>query len=786
MTYPGSTPSLVSSASPASLSAMSLQCLTHSDDGFYRLPLTPSVHSARPGARSREATSDLSFPLPPLPDSAALLLDRAAAAQTAGGGSFYGSSGGATPSPTYSLPSSPPPSSAPPNLPDFVSVFVNPATSGERTGSVSRDTYPPVPPSPRPIPSHVRQLDSISSSVLSPPRASQHLRQRVLPSPDTRSPHAERHEAIECPAVDDVFETASIVAKKRRTEAWLSAIPSASRPPDASSERATLGAGSLRSGLTWLARARPGWAIRSEGQGWAGEKLSDLSDSGHRGPAGPVALSGKGGWKKALPTSRKARISLAVALVVVLLLAVGLATGLTREAASQAGSVDCRCENGGRARASSDGRCFCACPDAWGGTSCHLDATCVDVGAGAARPVAQGLLDVAASASELWQPEVNTTRLATVLHDYILPTSPSSSGTTCQSQLSLLALPSLSFSAFPSRLRWTESALLHTLALTESNSSLAQFRTFASSLSFSQFGDAPVTVPSTNYQLVAGGYLFDLATLERSVRAEQTWEKVVDPPSEAVALIGPASLAVLDRMSAQASAANAQRSRALAHYWVDSLAVEEETLDAFRAAVKAASMVLPVEEVDGVQRGVALACRPGLNAEEAVRINEVEGGIFCLAEVQAGQAGNSSCTDRPIYGMLNLLNRSLLSSANSSSPLSVTSIDQNTISSRLTYHAGALLSPLSLANAFSSSPSAPSARATPERIGLALKLDHVLLDYLLLLPSLDAARELVQYLTQEPAAIDPPDGRDFPVLAAERDEEWPVLEVQLWGGWVAG
>ncbi|GAA5994441.1 uncharacterized protein JCM10292_002068 [Rhodotorula paludigena] len=783
MPYLGSTPSLVSSASPASLSALSLQCLTRSDDGFYRLPLTPSVNSAKQGARSREGTSDLSFPLPPLPDAAALLLDRAAAAQATGGGSLYGSSsGGATPSPTYSLPSSPPPSSAPPNLPDFVSVFVNPAPSGRSTDLVSRNTYPLVPLSPRPIPSHVRQLDSISSSVLSPPRASQHLRRRFLPLTDTHPLPDERHEPIERPDIDEGFETASIVAKKRRTEAWLSALPPASQPPDAPSERATIGAGSLRSGLGWLARARPGWAITSEGRDWSGEKLSDSGDSGHRGPARSVA-SRRGGWTKALPTSRKARITLAVTLVVVLLLAVGLATGLTRRSASHASSVNFKCENGGRARASSDGRCFCACPDAWGGTSCHLDATCIDVGGGADRPVAQGVLDVAASASELWKPGVNTTRLATVLHEYILPTSPSSTGTTCQSQLSLLALPSLSFSAFPSRLRWTESALLHTLALTESNSSLAQFRTFASSLSFSQFGDAPATFPSTNYQLVAGGYLFDLATLERSVRAEQTWEKVVDPPSEAVALIGPASLAALDRMSAQASAAHAQRSRALEHYWADTLALKEETLDAFRAAVKAAKVVVPVGEVDGVQRGVAIACRTGLSADEAERINEVEGGIFGLANIQARDA---TCTDRPIHGMLNLLNRPLLSSANSSSSLSVTSIVQNTISSRLTYHAGALLSPLSLAEAFPSSPSGPSAPATPERIGLAPKLDHVLLDYLFLLSSLDAARELVQYLTQEPAAIDPPDGRDFPVLAAVRDEEWPVLEVQLWGGWVAG
>ncbi|BGP47396.1 hypothetical protein JCM10450v2_003248 [Rhodotorula kratochvilovae] len=769
---PAHTPS-----SPNSHTSLSLPHITRSDDGFYRLPVTPSSASARRTRREREDTSDMAFPLPPVPDSAALLLDRVAADATWPMSYRGSSSGGPTPSPTYSLPTSPPPNSPPPPLPGFVSVFVDPHAKitsrfededcddddDDLSRLPSQTTYPPLPtPPPRANPrhSHARAMESVSSSLASPRR--QTLRQRVV------APPIEEHRASRT-------REASDEAKQTRMETWLRGL-APSRASSIAGDVAPSTGKSAESGkIRWAEKAAPGWSLRSDPARWGGDRAAG------------------GGWKARLGSavrSKKVRILAAVGFVAVLLVVVGLATGLTRKAAALAASTAaaaCNCEHGGSARATSDGLCYCSCSAEWGGTSCHLNATCVDVGGG---PVAQGLLDLTDEASTLWQPALNASQLRGVLKSYFLPSSASTSST-CQSQLSLLVLPNLPSSAYPSRLRWTESALVHTLVRTESNSTLTQLRTFASGLSFAPFGDSPASKPNSNYQVIAGGWTWDLAVLQRS--ATGSWASVVKPSSEVAARLAaaPAAQRALDRLAPAAAAASAQRTKALEHYWTDTLGRTSDELAAFRTAVQSAEVVIPFDatasvggtemmdlaaaQTDAGSFPPAIGCWAGLSDEVVERVNAVERDVFGLDAVLSSQAFNTSCVDRPLYGVLNLLQlRVPFPSTDSRSPLPQQSLVlfSDTTASRITVHAGELLAAGPLVDA----PTSPSQPATLERFGLISRLDHVLFDLLAAVP-VSTATDLVTYILSSPSG--PPSATTYPSLLTGA---LPLLEVQLWGG----
>ena len=660
---PSSSPDSPSPASPSQI-----PLITRSDDGFYRLPVTPSsaTHSVGRTRRERQSTSDLAFPLPPVPDSAAthlVFLEGSSAAADSprwptsifgrsSASALTGTAGRPTPSPTThnSLPSSPPPTSPPPPLPDFVSLFLDPqrGTSSSSASSSSSSTsshgtelhahaqYPPAAPPQRH--SHARAQDSLSSAVAGP-AARQSLRLRAVGAP-----------------VSDELEQggaeggAAGGGARDRLDAWLRGVAPA-RPPSCGEPArgpSSSGAGGGSGKVRWAASAAPGWSLRSDPARWAGSRAPDPSPRARLRSA----------WR-----SSRVRLAAALVLVVALLLVVGLAVGLSRRAPVVAAPAACECEHGGSARRTSGGGCECACSAGWGGTSCRLNATCVSDGGGGGGLVAQGLLDVAERASALWEPEVDTTRLGALLEAYFVPPSSASSSSSCQAQLALLVLPNLPSSTFPSRLAWTESALVHTLALTESNSTLAQLRTFASALSFAPFGDAPASKPNSNYQVIAGGWTWDFSVLQRSATGD--WASVVKPSSDSTMRLAaaPAALGALDRLAPVAAAASVQRTKALEHYWATALGRSDDELQAFREAVWRAEVVVPLDAtasvggtgmMDLAQAQASAAsfppasgCWSGLSEAVVERVNALEVDVFGLSGVSSSQALDSSCLVRP-------------------------------------------------------------------------------------------------------------------------------------------
>ena len=129
------------------------------------------------------------------------------------------------------------------------------------------------------------------------------------------------------------------------------------------------------------------------------------------------------------------------------------------------------------------------------------------------------------------------------------------------------------------------------------------------------------------------------------------------------------------------------------------------------------------------------------------------------------------CTQiRPIYGFLDLF--SLSSPVSSASPAQASLILTQSVTPRLTYHAGPLLS---LENASSSSPTP----VTIEQFGLSDQLDHVLLDYLNLL-EVERAKFVLDYVLSSTA--DPPSSESQLAGIADGLEGLPLMGLQVWGG----
>ncbi|GAA5977614.1 hypothetical protein JCM5350_002294 [Sporobolomyces pararoseus] len=415
---------------------------------------------------------------------------------------------------------------------------------------------------------------------------------------------------------------------------------------------------------------------------------------------------------------------------------------------------------------------------------CSLDSTCITLGG---NSIARAFLDLANVSSTIWNPPIDPARLAYTLNHYVSP-SPFSSSTgsssSCSSQLSLLAIPSLS--SFPNHLQFSRLALVHTLALTESNSTAFRLYNFICSLNFKT--DEPSSSPNSNYQIISGGFTWDFSTMKRTVQ-NLKWKDLVKPREEEFdRLEARNSIEVLDRISRFAVAENSQRSIALMNFWKDSLGRKEEELDSFRTVVRNSEKLIPFDQDVRTIRGLVgarndsldiiegIGCRGDLSDEVQEKVNEVENKVFDLGET----ASIKSCSARPIYGVLNLFHLSTpfppsLLSTRPTLPQNYLVLAQN-VSNRISLHAG---------ETFSAGPSAlppPSSLSSPvsiERSGLVNQLDHVLMDYLDLL-EIETANLVIDFLLSN--SILPPSNSSALVSKTIALANLPIFEIQIWGG----
>ncbi|ORY78832.1 hypothetical protein BCR35DRAFT_304821 [Leucosporidium creatinivorum] len=643
------------------------------------------------------------------------------------------------------------------------------------------------------------------ASIISPPRGA-NMRQRVAQPEGSSSRGIEveledlvrRAEKVESRLLDDgaVGKKGSPSRRKdyprglghgksdsQASKWWMFGLegggrssPSGKRSSSAAEGWSTLGEESSRSGgATRTAEERRLERERRKVRE-ARRKTQDWLSSTTEATSGKRRWFGGAGWKPLL-ASRRFRW-LAGALVALIVLAIILGVVLSQRNSGSSSLGDCVCQNGGTVKSTSGVSCECSCPSAWGGTSCHLNATCTG---DSSLPIAQGLLDVATTANTLFSPSFDASRLPLIVNSYLGSTP--SPKKTCQSQLDLISLPNLPISSYPTRLLWTEAAVAWGWGVSEAKTGL---RTFASALNFSPFGDEASTVPNSNYQMIVAGLTFDLAQMTSSIPAV-SWVSKASPSAEQVALVSSSASSTLDRMASYAVAGSKGRTTALQHLWSE-LGLADADLATFKSALQDAEVLVPFEATGSLPTGetmmslaqglsntssfpVGVGCMAGLSGEELSRVIEVEQKAFGLAALQVGGSFNaSSCLDRPLYGILNLLNLRLpfASTDNRTSLPSQAITLSSDAKARCTLHGGE-----TLVGALAGSPSASSSSSSADQFGTFANLDHVLLAYLNLLTA-EQATELASFVLSSTAA--PPNSTSSLLGSL------PIFEVQLWGG----
>ncbi|KAM0789006.1 hypothetical protein ACM66B_003074 [Microbotryomycetes sp. NB124-2] len=357
-------------------------------------------------------------------------------------------------------------------------------------------------------------------------------------------------------------------------------------------------------------------------------------------------------WKnRSRNMSRKSWILVGV-IIVALALAIALAATLIRRSGQDQVTTrrGCSCVNRGKPQLQADSSCLCSCPSDWGGTSCHRNATCA--GAGDYR-IAQGILDVAMHSHSLFQPSLNLSRIPIVVNTYF-GRAVSNSSTSCSSQLDLLTLPRIDSVNFPLRLAWTEAAIIWANMYSES---LTGIRSFVSALDFNSFGDEPVTVSVSRYQVLVAGYVFDFSTMTRTP-PQVFWSLRTRPSAEQESLVSVSIKNVLDRVSTLAVAGSNGRMKALEHFWTEH-GLELDQLEAFRNAVAEAPLVVAVGQM-GRNRGgpktgrtKPRACDPDLDDVDREAVIAFENKVFGLP--LDSKIATNDCENRPTYVSLDIL-----------------------------------------------------------------------------------------------------------------------------------
>jgi hypothetical protein len=406
-------------------------------------------------------------------------------------------------------------------------------------------------------------------------------------------------------------------------------------------------------------------------------------------------------------------------------------------------------------------------------------------------------VDIAgSSAASQFDPSINTTRLAESIKLYYNVSSNSSTGSGCAGQTALVDLGSSSSNStgFADQWAWAQSAVLWSVATTE-NFTDDSLRSFAASLNFSSLTKR--TASNAAFELESNGFIYDFAA-EQVIAPARSWVGT-DP-----AVLNETSVkSALDRRTAMAVAASTQRSLALQHYWTDTLGMDSSTLDAFVEGVLGAPVLVPVDvtakvgevammdlaQVEGTDTPFPppLGCYPGLSSGVLKEIDAVEVDVFGLdpvAKTNLSSSINKTCLAvRPVYGMLNVAN--LRTPFVDSDPRATwlagqaVVVNSGDVKNRMTVHAGEVLVAGVNGTAGASSRSAPAAGT---RYGTAGAIDHVLLDWLDLFPSPQAARNMAIYVlsaTNTTTTNTTSEG-DEPFGGAAADT--PVLEVEIWGG----
>jgi len=283
------------------------------------------------------------------------------------------------------------------------------------------------------------------------------------------------------------------------------------------------------------------------------------------------------------------------------------------------------------------------------------------------------------------------------------------------------------------------------------------------------------------FSLTSTGFIYDFVA-QTVTQPNATFINNGQPTSAQISQVGSTAQSALDRMYTYALASSTQRQDALSTYWRSVLNQNPADLGVFISTISASPILVPF---DATSPNVAnllttsksapfpppLACYPGLNSTQIQQVNTMETLVFGLPPVSAATQFNTSCfADRPIYGVLDVLQLRLPFIDSWTGVAKQAAVLTADVRPRVVVYSGEVLS------ALPNAPNATTMQTNPLQYGTLGDFNHVILNYISSIPDVNVATALVKFVLSSPAVPPTNTSTLFQSLASI-----PVLEVGILG-----
>lgn len=387
------------------------------------------------------------------------------------------------------------------------------------------------------------------------------------------------------------------------------------------------------------------------------------------------------------------------------------------------------------------------------GVACNLNSTCVCTSSlsGQCDGLAQNIVDLIPTLNELFS--TNLTRNAVYNKIWLAQGAVPGS---CASQSRLVDVaPALTSLISENVTQWAQTALLWNLVESQDLKETATLQKFIQSAPWKSFNPNGST---SSFSTTASGYTFNFATREVNP-PNVSFVTAGQPTAAQLSEIGPVAQSALDRMYSFASASSIQHQKALENYWTTVLQQEPADLPTFLSAFSVSPILLPFDATltrppQALDKLLTpstsspfpppLSCFPGLNPSQVQQVNAIEGRVFGLSQLSSASQFDPHCyPDRPIYGVLDVLRlRSPWLDPGSGIPRQAAVLKRE-VAPRVILHNGVILSPLP---GPSNVTTITAEQSDPRQYGTLGQFNHVVLQYLSSIRSLNVANALVKYV----------------------------------------
>ncbi|KAI0321372.1 hypothetical protein OF83DRAFT_1168527 [Amylostereum chailletii] len=463
-----------------------------------------------------------------------------------------------------------------------------------------------------------------------------------------------------------------------------------------------------------------------------------------------------------LPTTRRGRIKLAVglsslAVSVIVAIVIGVVVG------RQNSSPNC---SGGFA-----------------GSACSLNATCVCTSSdsGQCNRLAQSLIDLIPTVNNAFNVNFTSSSVALAAISAFGTNDPD-----CSAQARVIDVaPALDPQIVPNRTSWAQSALLWSFVLSEDASSVQKIQNFVRKADWDRVKgvDGPIYSQASRFATVALGFRFDFA--EQTISAP-TVSFVHDGQagSDQISQVSNASTNALNSLYTQASASSTIRTTAMANYWENTLNQSSSDYNDFVSRIISSPVLLPFDATSSpggsslskllTNSSTALfppplGCYPGLSSAQLQQLTTVEKTVFNLPSPTSQTTFDASCfPDRPVYGLLDILNLRLPFRDDSVNLSRQAAVLRSDVRPRVIVYSGSQFSSLPQGNA-------TDVLTDVRRYGTMNHLNHVLFDFFTAIADINVAVALISYVLSSPTA---PPKTDVLLQALD---SIPTLEVAVFG-----